>query len=299
VPDINSPQARAAGIPIPYENFVNERVRTVNQALRPFPQYQTISTGVQNGDKSGHSSYHAMVLKMDRRFSQGLTFNWNYTLSKLLTDSDSYFAAEGAAMDHYNRRLEKSIGRYDQTHVLKFSTLYELPFGRGKKWLTSGFLSHALGGWRVSGIQIYSSGLPVALTRNNPLPIFNGATRPVVDSYDNWRAPISGEKFDPAVDRFLKPSNQFPAQPAHLFGNVTRYNPKVRGFWGKTENISIAKSFRLTESSRIDLRGEAFNLLNRTIFNTGSTNINAPDFGQVISQGNDPRQLQVALKIYW
>ena len=65
-----------------------------------------------------------------------MTLNWNYTFSKLLTDSDSYFANEGLAMDQYNRGLEKSIGRYDQTHNLKFSTLYELPFGKGKKWLT-------------------------------------------------------------------------------------------------------------------------------------------------------------------
>lgn len=297
--DILSDQARAANIPIPYPNFVNQRVRTVNQALRPYPQYQNIVTGVQNGDKSGHSTYHAMIIKIDRRFSQGLTLNWNYSLSKLLTDSDTYFADGGAAMDHYNRGLEKSIGRYDQTHSFKFSTLYELPVGRGKKWLSSGFASHILGGWRVSAIQLYSSGLPVALTRNNPLPLFNGSTRPVVDSYDNWRAPIKGEKFDPAVDRFLKPATEFPAQPAYVFGNATRYNPKVRGFWNKTENISLAKTFRITENTRIDLRGEAFNLLNRTIFAVGSTNLNTNDFGQITAQANSPRQLQVALKIYW
>ena len=77
-----------------------------------------------------------MVLKLDRRYSAGLTLNWNYTFSKLLTDSDSYFANEGWRMDHYNRGLEKSIGRFDQTHDLKFSTLYELPFGKGKQWVT-------------------------------------------------------------------------------------------------------------------------------------------------------------------
>ncbi|MEJ7606882.1 MAG: TonB-dependent receptor, partial [Bryobacteraceae bacterium] len=80
--NIDSPQAVAAGIPIPYPNFVNERVKTVNQALRPYPQYQNIVTGVQNGDKSGHSSYHALVVKADRRFASGLMFQWNYTFSK-------------------------------------------------------------------------------------------------------------------------------------------------------------------------------------------------------------------------
>jgi hypothetical protein len=300
--DILSPQARAANIPIPYPSFVNQRARTVSQALRPYPQYLDISTGPQNGDKSGHSSYHAMVLKADRRFASGLAFQWNYTLSKLITDSDTYFANSAtAAMDHYNRRLEKSIGQFDQTHSVKFATLYELPFGKGRRWLSSGFLSQVLGGWRVTGSQIYSTGFPVALSRNNPLPLFNAQTRPVIDSYDNWRPPLQGDKFDPAVDRFLKPSNQFPAQPAYLMGNATRYNPKVRAFPYYNENVSLAKTFSITESVRIDIRGEAFNVLNRTVFlvSAPNTNLNSNQFGVVTGQSNDPRQMQVALKIYW
>ncbi|MBI3210836.1 MAG: TonB-dependent receptor [Candidatus Solibacter usitatus] len=297
--DITSATARTAGINAPYPSFVNQSLRTVNQALRPFPQYSTISTGPQNGDKSGHSSYHSFMLKADRRFSKGMTFQWSYVLSKLMTDSDTYFANSATgAMDQYNRRLEKSIGQFDQTHVIKFSTLYDLPFGKGQRWLNSGLLSHVAGGWRLSGIQVYSSGVPLALSRNNPLPIFNSITRPLITSYDDWRAPIAGSKFDPNVDRFLKPASFFPVQP-NGFGNETRYNPKLRSFWGKSENLSVAKSFRIRESLRIDLRGEAFNLFNRTIFGTGSLNLNAANIGQVTNQANEPRQMQVALKFYW
>jgi hypothetical protein len=85
--------AQQAGIGLPYPNFINPTIqrttRNVAQSLRPYPQYLTINTGAQGGDKSGHSSYHAMVLKLERRYSSGLTFQWNYTFSKLLTDSDS------------------------------------------------------------------------------------------------------------------------------------------------------------------------------------------------------------------
>jgi hypothetical protein len=297
--DIAAPAAVAAGIKPPYPSFLTQRNRTVNQSLRPFPQYQNISTGVQNGDKSGHSSYHALVLKADRRMSQQLTFQWSYVFSKLLTDSDTYFANGAAAMDQYNRRLEKSIGQNDQTHTLKLSPLYSLPFGKGQRWLAEGLLSHIAGGWRVSGIFIYSSGFPISLGRNNPLPIFNGVTRPVIDSYLDWRAPIAGDKFNPNVDRFLKTKSQFPAQPAAAFGNETRYNPKVRSFWTRTENVSVAKTFRITERVRADLRGEAFNIMNRTVFGTGSTNMDAGNFGQVTNQVIDPRQMQMALKLYW
>ena len=295
----NAPAAVAAGVRAPYPSFATQGARTANQALRPFPQYQNISTGPQNGDKSGHSSYHAAVVKFDRRFSKDLTLQWSYVFSKLVTDSDSYFAnSETAAQDHYNRRLEKSIGQFDQTHVVKFSTLYNLPFGKGAKWASSGVLSHVLGGWRLAAIQVYNSGTPLELTRNNPLPIFNGITRPAISTYEGWRAPIAGDKFDPNVDRFLQPPAFFGAQPQD-FGNATRHNPKLRSFWGQSENVSIARTFRITEGIRIDLRGEAFNIFNRTIFGTGNTNLNAGTFGIVANQANDPRQMQMGLKLYW
>ncbi len=115
------------------------------------------------------------------------------------------------------------------------STVYELPFGRGRRWLTNGIANQVLGGWRLSAIQTYISGMPIALSRNNPLPINNGVTRPVIDSYDNWRAPVKGDKFDPNVDRFLNIA-AFPTQPAYLMGNATRYNPKVRAFPNLNEN---------------------------------------------------------------
>ncbi|MFN3326412.1 MAG: TonB-dependent receptor domain-containing protein [Bryobacteraceae bacterium] len=298
---ITSAQARAAGIPIPYPNFTDPTVqsqRSVAQALRPFPQFLNIVTGTQGGDKSGHSTYHAMVIKAERRYSSGLTFQWNYVLSKLLTDSDTFYANAGAAMDQYNRRLEKSIGREDQTHLLKFSTVYELPFGRDRKWLHSGIANHVLGGWRFSAIQVYASGFPLAISRNNPLQLFNGATRPVINGYENWRAPISGEKFDPRADVFYDRA-AFPAQPGHLMGNTTRFNPKVRSFPMMNENISLAKSFPFGESRRADFRWEAFNLFNRTVFGNPTNNLNSNVFGVVNSQANDWRQMQLALKIYW
>jgi hypothetical protein len=296
--DINSALAQSAGIGPPYPSFTAQRLRTVNQSLRPYPQYQNIVTGVQNGDKSGHSAYHAMVIRADRRFSRDMTFQWSYVLSKLLTDSDTYFANGGAAMDHYNRRLEKSVGNFDRTHVLKFATIYNLPTGRGRRFFNKGPLNHVLGGWRLAAIQSYISGAPLSLTRTNPLPIFNGQTRPFVDAYDNWRAPIQGSDFDPAIDRFFKPVNQFPAQPA-AFGNATRNNPKVRSWWGMSEDASLAKTFQFSEKIRMDLRWEAFNIFNRVIFSAGNANLNSATFGLVTGQANGSRDMQFGLKLYW
>ena len=297
--NITSSAATAAGIPIPYANFTNPNVQrsmTVGQGLRPYPQYLTIDTSQGGADKSGHSFYNAAVVKLNRRYSNGLTFEWSYTFSKILTDSDTYYANTGMAEDQGNRRLEKSIGQFDQTHVAKFNTIYELPWGRGRKWLTHGWAEQILGGWRVSAIQVYNSGFPEAVTRNAPLPIFNGINRPYITTY-NWQSTWTGA-FDPAVDKYLDAS-AFPAQPNYLLGNATRYNPKVRGFPGLNENVSLGKTFPLTERFRLDFRAEAFNIFNRVVFDDPNTNLSSTSFGLVTKQANSPRQMQLALKLYW
>jgi hypothetical protein len=300
--DISSAVARAAGITPPYPNFLDpnvQRSRSVNQALRPWPQFLNVVTGVRgNGDHSGHSSYHALIVKATRRYHNGLAFEWNYTLAKLLTDTDSQVEGDGTTQDQYNRRLEKSIGEYDQTHAMKLSTVYELPFGKGRRFLATsgGLLNAVLGGWRVGVIGSYTSGFPLRITRNNPLPLFNRDTRPDISTYDNWRAPIQGEKFDPAVDRFLNRA-VFPAQPIG-FGNMTRHNPKVRSWPSYNENISLAKRFTLGEPFSLDFRWEAFNLFNRVRFGTGGTNLDSTTFG-VVTSASGPRRMQVGLKLYW
>jgi len=298
--NITSAQAVAAGIPIPYPNFTNsavQRSQTVNQALRPFPQYLTVDTSQGGGDKSGHSTYNALALKLNRRLANRLTFQWSYAFSKLLTDSDTYYANSGFAEDNANRHLEKSIGAFDQTHVVKLSTVYELPLGKGKRWLTQGIANQALGGWRLTGIQFYASGYPLAITRNAPLPILNGTNRPYITTYEGWQATYTGG-FDPNKELYLNPS-AFPAQPNFLLGNATRYNPKLRGFPNFNENVSLGKSFSITERVRLDFRAEAFNLFNRTVFSNPVTNLNSNTFGVVSGQSNSPRQMQFALKLYW
>ena len=104
---------------------------TVKQALRPFPQYSGIDTYSGGGDHSGHSTYHAGIVRFEKRYAAGLTFQTSYVFSKLLTDSDSYWGS-GGAVDQYNRRLEKSIGQFDVTHNFKFGGVYDLPFGKGQ-----------------------------------------------------------------------------------------------------------------------------------------------------------------------
>ena len=160
---------------------------TVSQALRPFPQYTTINTLDGGGDRIGHSTYHSLMIKFDKRMASGLTVQASYKVSKLLTDSDSTTSAAG---DMYNLRLLKSIASFDQTHQVKLAWVYELPFGRGRAFLRNGgVLAAVVGGWRVSAIQTYASGLPSNLASTVTFPIGDFSTGP--------RSPLTTTGADP------------------------------------------------------------------------------------------------------
>jgi len=302
---IDSPAAVAAGLRTPFPGFAGlwGAQATVRQALRPYPQFQAIDTGAGGGDHSGHSTYHAGMLRIEKRYSSGVQFQGSYVFSKILTDADSYWIG-GAAMDHFNRRLEKSIGQFDITHNIKFSGVYELPFGKGKAFLNTNRVANVLlGGWRMSGIFTTSSGQPLALGTSNGLPLFAGGNRPIVSTYDGWRPANAGSQFDPAVDRTIQPASFFPAQPANVMGNMTRYNPKFRANPILSNNLSFAKSFPIKEQIRLDFRTELFNAVNWARFGMGSLNLQSQAFGLLSNtagdQGNSPRQVQLALKLYF
>jgi Carboxypeptidase regulatory-like domain len=301
--NITSAQAVAAGIQPPYPNFTNaavQRQRSVAQALRPYPQYLTVNTTASGGDKTGSSRYHAGILKVSQRLSGGLQFQGSYVYSKLMTDADSFSGSFGS-QDAARPELEWSVGRFDQTHIIKLNTIYELPFGEGRRWLKSGVASKIIGGWRVAAIQEYTSGFPIGVVTNAPLPIFNGINRPNVTGAD-WRAPIAGDKFDPRVDAFLNRAAF--VQPVGELGNAPRMNDDVRGFWNLNENLSVAKTIKLSDGMRMDVRLEAFNLFNRVVFSTPQTtdafrSIASPTFGIITGQTNNPRQMQLGFKLYW
>jgi hypothetical protein len=240
-----------------------------------------------------------MELKFNQRYAGGLTFQGSYVLSKLLTDADS---GGNQILDHYNRALNKSIASYDQTHVVKLNYVYELPFGKGKKYLAGNNVASALlGGWRLGAIQQYASGAPMSLGTTVSFPIFDGANRSTTTTYDGWRGPIAGDKFDPAVDKFFQPVSFFGTQPTDRLGTNTRYNPKIRNFPIFNESVSLGRAISIREKLRLDLRVEAFNILNRVRFGalSGATTLQNANFGLFRTQANTPRQMQIAAKLNW
>ncbi len=297
----DNPAAVAAGINRPYPSFRG----SVAQALRLYPQYGSLNTGSGHGDKSGHSSYHAWVTKLEQRFGSGLTLLGSYVFSKLITDTDEY-GMGALALDHYNLGLEKSVGNYDLTHNFKLSYVYELPFGRAKKWLNGGAAGAILGGWRFSAIHLYSSGTPIAIGNSQSFPIFGGRNAAFITSLDGWVADTpSNPDWRSGATRYFNSQCGFVTcnaqgqivQPNDRPGNAPRRNPRARRESNLAENFSLAKTFSFTERFKLDFRWEVFNAFNRAILNPNNTNVQSLDFGRVTSQANDPRRMQFGLKL--
>lgn len=229
-----------------------------------------------------------MVLKADKRFSSGFTFQGSYARPKILTDSSDFYDYDLLTQDNNNRLLEKGRSVLDRTHNFKLSYIFDLPFGKGRRWMTSGVASAIFGGWRVSGIHIYTSGQPLSFSNANSFAIdaFRQASLYMdhVHTYDGWVVSHSNPDWR-GVDRYFQPASFFGEQSSQKRGRTrpgdeTRYNPKTRNQWNQAENFSIARSFRIVETLRLDFRAEAFNAFNRTRFSTGSTNMTSPTFRQ-------------------
>ncbi len=294
--NINSAEARAAGIPIPYPGFNG----SVAQALRPYPQYLGITRPHQ---AEGHSTYHAYQMKIEKRFSEGLALLVSYTGSKVLTNANSQLTPFSVgAQDKFNRAAEKSIGLNDYPHNLVMSYSYELPIGPGKKWMNgAGVGGKIVGGWKLNGIQQYQSGSPMRVTINQPYG-FDIRVRPNVVAGAQKRSAVAPGDYDPndpARNRWINAA-AFLIPAFGTLGNATSDLPDLRTPSWLNEDFSIIKRTPINERIAIDFRTDFINAFNRVVFGGASTNLSVPStFGRLGGQVNQPRTIQFGLKVHF
>lgn len=319
--------AGQTAVALPFPTFTG----TVAQALRPFPQYGDFNQEDNSfgPDRTGNSTYHALQTRVTKRFAEGLSFLVSYTISKNITDADSigpgvsgFIGNNGfIGQNSYNRRAEKAVSQLDTPQSLVVSFFYEVPTGRGKRYLNqAGALDRVVGGWHVSAIVRYSSGIPTAVytgcgnTAGGRLfggCNFTGLAR--VNVIPGVPQTNKGN-FNPNTTSFFNAAAFAPA-PAFTFGNEPRALANARDFSGKGEDFVLGKRTRLFgEKASIDFRAEFFNLFNRHIFQApggfstplgtpfqpaGSTGCSGPfacGFGAV-TDSSGPRTIQFGLKI--
>lgn len=269
------------------------------QSLRPFPYYDAITISLPH---FANSTYHSYLLNVERKTKSGLILLASFSFGKLISDGQNglSFNSEGVnsgtfQAGKFNRRIERAIEGTDSAKRIAVSGIYELPFGKGKRFGGSNRLVNALAGdWRLNFIVVVQDGLPLVITGANN----NAANRP---NSTGVSAALPADQrnrlrwFD--TTRFVNP-------PPFTFGNTGRTLPDVRGPGIFTLDTSAAKNVRLTERFRLQFRAEAFNLINHTNFTAPGSNfvpgpngLNASGSFGVISAARDPRIGQLALKL--
>jgi len=292
--NINSPEARAAGIQVPYPGFNGP----VAQALRPFPQYQNVT---QRPAPAGNLTYHALQMNLQKRLGHGLSGLLAYTISKSIGDGGFGNQGESSSTVQHTalRHTAKALYNQDRTQSLAVSYIYELPFGSGKRFADTKnpFLKQVVGGWRFTGIHNYISGTPVAIATNAALPGgFGGVWANRVPD-----VPIAAtgcgdyDPNDPSRNRFLN-INAFSVPGPFTLGN-TRTLPNVRTCGILIENISIQKLFPIRESTRILFSADFNNAFNRHFWTRLSSNISNPAGFGLYGGASDPRTIQFHLKV--
>jgi len=262
------------------------------QSRRPFPQFTEVTLDSPN---LGHSSYHAFLARVERRYQNGLQFLFNYTFSKFIDNVDALADFNGTPgtgyQDYYNRRLDKSISGLDITHIATFNAIYDLPVGKGRAVLQSGPLSYILGGWQLSVLGTLASGPAYGVTtQQNTCECFSAGPQ---------RANILRDPAIPSSDRNPQrwfDINAFSQPDRFLFGTAGRAVGRAPG---RTNfDTGIMKNFVIGERVRIQFRAEMFNTLNHVNFGIPGTAFGSPNFGS-ITTAEDARITQLGLKIYF
>lgn len=300
-----------ANVPNPFYGIITNPASTLSaktvqqsQLLKPYPQF----TGLSGNDPPwANSIYNAFQLKVEKRFSNGLQLLGTYVFSKSIDDSSvacgctTWLGGTTSLQDPNRRYLERSVSQYDIPHVLQFSYVYQFPFGRGKRWggNMNAFLDAALGGWQTNGIWRFDNGMPITLTVSNsrPLPTY-GAQRP------NLTTELTRNNGANWLNEYFADPEAAVTPAAFTVGNAPREISSVRQPGTATTALSLFKQFSLAalrEGSFLEFRAEAFNALNHPQFSlpTASLVVGSPSFGSVTQQANSPRQVQLALKLYF
>jgi hypothetical protein len=276
---------------------LNQGIITGNGVVFPFAQYGFGSAFLEQIVTNGRADYHALQMKLQRRFSKGLGFNVAFTYSRAKGDFLDHLSAGSGASGNFPQNAQDMRADYgplpfDTPKRLVVSFIYELPFGSGKRWNPGGVLGFIASDWSTNGILTMSDGRPFTISANNLSGTGSGS---------NFRANCVGDPtpsgFDQNRDHWFDTAAF--AQPAALtFGNCA-YN-SVRGPGYKLMNFSVFRNFRLPHDRRVEFRIETFNLFNWVNFGFPGTSVaNPATFGKISSSTLEPREMQFALKFYF
>lgn len=260
------------------------------QRFRPYPQFGAVT--IQN-PALGVGSYHAGLVKLEKRFSRGYNILATYTWSKTLDNANSGgtdFGNEGPAYsNYYDRRADWGPAEIDLRHRVTWSSVWHLPFGKGRAWLADHWSRPILSGWSLSGVLILQTGFPVTVTTqtNTTFAFSSGAQR--ADILRNPNLPASERRLERWFD-----TGAFRQPAPYTFGNQGIGHVRADGLI--TLNCSLLRTFVPREKTQLQLRADFFNAPNHPDFATPGQVFEGPGFG-IVSSAWPGRQVQLGLKL--
>ncbi len=263
---------------------------------RPYPKFGQFQVMYA----PSHSSYQALQVRLQRRFSKGLTLLSSYAYGRSIDNGSGIRTTDGDSLtptDTNNLRRERGLSAFDFRQRWTSSWLYELPFGRGRRFFSSapGAVNTLLGGWQLGGILTLQDGFPLT-ARCGPGTLQNGGDGCYPDVVPGQAANLPRDQrsrtrwFNTAafVDRL-------PGGETYRFGNSGRntvIGPGILAF-----DFSLIKNFKFTERTALEFRSEFFNLPNHPIFGQPGDTLRTSSYGISNSTRIDSRQIQLALRL--
>jgi len=261
----------------------------------------------------GSMKYNALQAVFQKRYSQGLEYQVAYTYSKCMTDNSGYYGTWGNTQgapaspyyqNLYNPRADYAPCYFDAKHILSSYAVYEIPFGRGKKWgaNASGAVNQIAGGWSINPIISVHTGFPLALYDSGTAPN-NVNSRGQRPNCGAGAGKVFGRQaaFDPSSGKYIGyqwfDNSPYTATGPEQFGSCPAQGP-VRGPGFADVDLSVQKNFPVTERLRIQFRADFLNAFNRVNLNTPSGSCCGGTMG-LINTSQDPRNIQFALKLYY
>jgi hypothetical protein len=272
----------------------NTATTTVAQLLAPYPEFpvgtsasgDSGSSGIIEQNLSvGSSYYEALLLRVEKRLSHGLSLTANYSYSKLI-EEDSWLNAASPV-------LEKRVSPFDHTNHFVVAATYEIPVGEGKALdLRAKLANRILGGWTINNIYTYQTGAPILWTNGSSTTpgdyvYFGGPGALTIDPRET-----NTTSFNTA----LFATNSTQAFSYHLRTFSTTF-PNLRSDGINQLDSSLLKRIAITEHASLQLRFEAFNLLNRPAFSAPSTTVSSSGFGLITAQANRSRTIQLGARL--
>jgi hypothetical protein len=292
-------QATLAGKGInvsPYTGFTG----SVAQALRPYPQY----LGISETSPSGWSTYNSLQITAQKHYGQGLTFLVAYTASKWL-ECDNLQGSYQLLQDTCKDMPMNGSSVTDRPQSLNISWIYELPFGKGKRFanqIQNPVLGRVVSGWQLAGLQNYFSGQPLVITGNATTTLIGSqwVNRvpgvPIIMTGCHSRQLENYNPSDPNAHLYLTPqangSGAFQDPAPFTIGNF-RNSSTARDCGVRMENLTLIKDTYTRENMKLRVGVDAFNIFNRHLWGPPNTNIDSPGYGSIQADSWSPREIQL------